>query len=135
MHDASVLADPSIVPDPYPFYARLAEKGPVHWSEKLNAWAIVTHADCVNVLRDPALKAQRMGAVLSAKFPSRSLPPSNIYHRFTNNVMMYTDDPVHDSLRRSTTAGFTQAAHQHYSNVIEQVARNLVATVPDGESA
>lgn len=135
MHDASVLADPSIVPDPYPFYARLAEKGPVHWSEKLNAWAIVTHADCVNVLRDPALKAQRMGAVLSAKFPSRSLPPSNIYHRFTNNVMMYTDDPVHDSLRRSTTAGFTQAAHQHYSNVIEQIARNLVATVPDGKSA
>jgi cytochrome P450 len=49
--------------------------------------------------------------------------------------MMYTDDPVHDSLRRSTTAGFTQAAHQHYSNVIEQVARNLVATVSDGERA
>jgi cytochrome P450 len=49
--------------------------------------------------------------------------------------MMYTDDPVHNSLRRSTTAGFTQAAHQHYSNVIEQVARNLVATVSDGERA
>ena len=135
MHDAAALADPSIVPDPYPFYASLAEKGPVHWCEKLNAWAIMTYGECVNALRDPALKAQRMGAVLSAKFPGRSLPPNNIYHRFTNNVMMYTDDPVHDSLRRSTTAGFTQAAHQHYSNVIEQVARNLVATVPGGESA
>jgi 4-nitrotryptophan synthase len=130
MDDASVLADPSIVSDPYPLYARLADKGPVHWCDKLNAWAIVTHADCTNALRDPRLKAQRMNAVLSAKFPGRSLPPSSIYHRFTNNVMMYTDDPVHDSLRRSTNAGFTQAAHEHYSNVIERVAHELVATIP-----
>jgi hypothetical protein len=69
----------------------------------------MTYGECVNALRDPALKAQRMSAVLSVKFPGRSLPPNNIYHRFTNNVMMYTDDPVHDSLRRSTAAGFTSS--------------------------
>jgi 4-nitrotryptophan synthase len=131
MDDASVLADSRIVSDPYPIYAQLADKGPVHWCEKLNAWAIVTHADCTNALRDPRLKANRMGAVLSAKFPGRLLPLNSIYHRFTNNVMMYTDDPVHDSLRRSTKAGFTQAAHEHYSNVIERVARNLVDAIPN----
>jgi 4-nitrotryptophan synthase len=132
MDNASLLSDPSIVPDPYPVYARLVEKAPVHWCGKLNAWAIMTHADCANALHDPRLKAERMEAILSTKFPGRTLPSGNIYHRFTKNVMMYTDNPIHDSLRRSTRAGFTQAAHKHYSNVIERVARDIVATVPEG---
>lgn len=130
VEDASALSDLGIISDPYPVYARLAEKGPVVRSDRLNAWAIFTHAECTQALRDPQLKADRMQEVLKAKFPHDTLAPDNIYHRFTKNVMMYTDAPVHDSLRHSTRAGFTKQAHEHYSAVIAEVARDLVAEIP-----
>lgn len=130
----SPLSDPNIIPNPYPVYAELAERDPIHWCEGLKAWAIMRHADCLSALNDPRLKAERMEQVLGVKFPGQDLPPESIYHRFTKNVMMYTDPPVHDSLRKSTHPGFTRAAHEHYSKLIEGVANDLVATVPEGKT-
>lgn len=131
MSESSPLSDPSIIPNPYPVYADLAEREPVHWCDGLNAWAVLKYADCVNALKDPRLKAERMEEILHVKF-GRSLPPDSIYHQFTKNVMMYTDPPQHDSLRRSTQPGFTREAHEHYSQIIEGVASDLIATIPKG---
>jgi|SRR5579859_1354461 len=130
MLQPSPLSDPDIVPNPYPVYAKLAESEPVHWCEGLKGWALMKHAECARALSDDRLKAERMDRVLEVKFPGRVLAPDDIYHRFTKNVMMYTDPPLHDSLRRSTNAGFTRAAHEHYARVIEQVAKDLVASIP-----
>ncbi|MFE3661173.1 4-nitrotryptophan synthase [Streptomyces sp. NPDC059165] len=128
----SPLSDPGIVPNPYPVYARLAEQEPVHWCESLSAWAITRYEDCAGALRDPRFKAERMEEILSGKFQGRALSAENIYHRFTKNVMMYTDGPRHAALRKSTRAGFTHEAHGFYSEVIERVAYDLVASVPEG---
>lgn len=125
------LSDPDIVPNPYPVYASLADQEPVHWSEGLNAWAVMRYDDCANALRDPRLKAERMEEVLGAKFPNEPLPSDSIYHRFTKNVMMYTDPPRHDALRKSTRPAFTRAAHDYYNEVIRRVAFDLIATAPD----
>ena len=96
----SPLSNLEIVPNPYPVYAELAENAPVHWCEGLNAWAVMTYEDCANALKDPRFKAERMEEVLSGKFDGRTLSPDNIYHRFTKNVMMYTDEPAHTALRK-----------------------------------
>lgn len=130
---SSPLSDPNIIPNPYPVYAALSESEPVHWCEGLQAWALLRHAECLSAMSDPRLKAERMESVLGVKFPGNDLPPDSIYHRFTKNVMMYTDPPVHDSLRKSTHPGFTRAAHEHYSKLIEEVANDLVATIPQGK--
>ncbi|MFB9839010.1 4-nitrotryptophan synthase [Actinoallomurus acaciae] len=130
MNESSRLADPGIIPDPYPVYAELAEREPVHWSDGLQAWAVLRYADCADALKDPRLSAERMDEVLRVKFEGRTVPPDSIYHRFTKNVMMYTDPPLHDSLRRSTQPAFTRAAHDHYREVIRHVAADLVASVP-----
>lgn len=132
VNDASPLSDPGIVADPFPVYARLREEEPVHWCEGLNAWAVLRHEDCAQALQDVRLKAERMEEVLDAKFPGQPLPVDNIYHRFTKNVMMYTDDPQHAMLRSATRAGFTRAAHDHYDKIIKEVAADLVARVPGG---
>jgi len=132
MGKLSPLSDSGIVPNPYPIYAQLAEQEPVHWCEGLDAWAVMTYEDCTNVLKDPRFKAERMEEILSGKFDGQELPSDNIYHRFTKNVMMYTDEPSHTTLRKSTNVGFTRAAHEFYSQVIERVARDLVASIPEG---
>ncbi|MES5816925.1 4-nitrotryptophan synthase [Streptomyces sp. RG80] len=132
MRNLSPLSDPEIVSNPYPVYADLAQREPVYWDEGLNAWAVMRHADCVSMLKDPRFKAERMEEVLSGKFDGQSLPADNIYHRFTKNVMMYTDAPRHTALRKSTHGGFTREAHEFYSDVIQRVAHDLVATLPEG---
>jgi 4-nitrotryptophan synthase len=130
VNDASPLSDPGIVADPFPVYARLRAEEPVHWCDGLNAWAVLRYEDCTRALQDDRLRAERMVEVLDAKFPGQPLPADNIYHRFTKNVMMYTDDPKHAMLRSATRAGFTRTAHDHYDKIIKQVASDLVATVP-----
>ena len=132
MSKTSPLADPGTVSDPYPVYAALAEREPVHWCEELDAWAVLRYADCAGALTDPRLRAERMESVLGAKYPGQMLPPDSIYHRFTKNVMMYTDPPRHDALRKSTRPAFTRDAHEHYSQIIERVAYELVASIPSG---
>lgn len=134
MVNVSPLSDPRIVPDPYPVYAELVETNPVHWCEGLDAWAVMRYEDCAKAMRNPALKADRMEEVLQAKFDGRAVPADNIYHQFTKNVMMYTDPPVHDALRRSTAPGFTHAAHEFYSDVIKKIAVDLVASIPEGRT-
>ena len=132
MFSPSLLADPRIVPDPYPTYAWLVENEPVHWSSSLQAWCVMHYADCNTVLRHEDMKAQRMDAVLRLKFPGKSLPADSIYHQFTQNVMMYTDAPLHDVLRKSTFSGFTREAHEFYRQQIDQVTADLVAAIPEG---
>jgi 4-nitrotryptophan synthase len=128
----SPLSDPGIVSNPYPVYAQLAEREPVHWCESLKAWAVMKHEDCASALKDPRFRAERMEEILSGKFDGRTLSAENIYHRFTKNVMMYTDNSRHAALRKSTQAGFTRQAHELYSRVIARIARDLVASIPAG---
>ena len=132
MGDPSPLSSPEMIPNPYPVYAALSDREPVHWCEGLDGWALTRYADCAAALKDPRFKAERMTEVLSAKFEGRALAGDNIYHRFTSNVMMYQDAPRHTELRRSTQSAFTRIAHEHYSTVIEEVAAELVASIPAG---
>ena len=134
MVNASPLSDPRIVPDPYPVYAELAETEPVHWCAGLDAWAVMRYDDCAKALKNPQLKADRMEEVLQAKFDGRAVQTDNVYYQFTKNVMMYTDPPVHDALRRSTAPGFTRDAHEFYSDVIKKIAVDLVASIPEGQT-
>jgi 4-nitrotryptophan synthase len=129
----SPLSDPSIVANPYPVYADLAEKHPVHWCAGLNAFAVMRYADCVKTLSDPRLRGERMASVLDVKFPNHGLAEDSIYHRFTKNVMMYTDPPKHDALRRATNPGFTREAHDHYDKLLKVLARELVSKITLGE--
>ena len=46
MQTQTALSDPSIVPNPYPVYAELADREPVHWCEGLGAWAVLRYDDC-----------------------------------------------------------------------------------------
>lgn len=129
MYRTTHLADPQIVADPYPIYSSLIENDPIAWSDSLKAWCVMTYADCVEVLKHCDLRAQRMESVLDLKFPGERLPEDSIYHRFTQNVMMYTDPPLHDVLRRATNAGFTREAHAFYAKAIEQVTADLVDSI------
>ena len=49
------LADPAVVADPYPSFARARAAAPVQWHEGLGLWLAFTHAESNAVLRDRRL--------------------------------------------------------------------------------
>src|ERR1700694_645340 len=59
----SNLLNPEVRRDPYPFYRRLREEAPVHWDPnafKEGGWVLTRLADCMAVLRDPRVTAERL---------------------------------------------------------------------------
>ena len=90
--------------DPYPVYAALRARAPVHRSTLLNAWLFTRHADVDAILRDH----RRFGndprkGTLSPR-QQAMLPPG---HEFT---MLLLDPPDHTRLRALVNKAFTRRA-------------------------
>jgi len=43
-------ADPAVMADPFPVYARLRDQDPVHWSPSLKSWIITRYTDVRDLL-------------------------------------------------------------------------------------
>ena len=106
LHGVSLnIFDPALTKDPYPFYNRLRNKAPIHYSMALRAWW-VTEFDLVQeVLRD-----KRFGSDVR-KFPQivkKILPDLDEDRResFEHPSMLNLDPPDHSRIRRLVSQGF-----------------------------
>ena len=107
--------------DPYPEYAALRERSPVHRSRLLNAWVFSRYADVDTVLRnhrqfssDPARRnlSRRQQAIV----PHRD-----------DYTMLLLDPPDHTRLRALVNKAFTRRA----VNALEPHIRSLVNSLLD----
>ena len=112
---------PEMAQDPYPAYAKLRERSPVHRSRLLNAWVFSRYADVDTVLRnhrqfssDPAKRdlSRRQQAIV---------PPRDDY------TMLLLDPPDHTRLRALVNKAFTRRA----VNALEPHIRSLVNSLLD----
>ena len=108
--------------DPYPVYAALRARDPVHRSTLLNAWLCTRHADMDAILRDH----QRFGSdprkgTLSPR-QQAMLPPG---HEFT---MLLLDPPDHTRLRALVNKAFARRA----VNELEPRIRAILGSLLDG---
>ena len=107
--------------DPYPVYAALRARAPVHRSTLLNAWLFTRHADMDAILRDHRRFGNdpRKGTLSSRQ--RAMLPPS---HEFT---MLLLDPPDHTRLRALVNRAFTRRA----VNTLEPRIRAIVGSLLD----
>jgi hypothetical protein len=92
--------------DPYPFFARLRARDPVHWSEPLNAWVLTRHDDIFAALSDTRLGYGRIGALMAPIAQDRraSLAP---LEEHIGHWLGFTDPPQHTRLRKLVSGMFT----------------------------
>ena len=95
---------PGFFEDPYPHYAELRERDPVHRS-LIGPWILSGYEDVVRVLRDPTLSVEDRNAVsftvepeIAAVFEGRD---------GGDRAMLNLDPPDHDRLRRLVSKAFT----------------------------
>lgn len=106
MHGVSLnIFDAALAEDPYPFYKRLRNKAPIHYSIALRAWWVTAFDLVQEVLRD-----KRFGSDVR-KFPERVkkiLPNLDAERRedFENPSMLNLDPPDHSRIRRLVSHGF-----------------------------
>jgi len=119
------LADPDVVADPYPHFAREREQHAVAWHETSGMYLTFAHATVGQVQRD-----RRLGRIWADKEPLDYLEPFNLLHR---NQMMENEPPVHTRLRRPVAKAFARGHIERLRPRVREIAAGLLDDLdPDG---
>ena len=109
------------VQDPYPVYAALRARDPVHRSRLLKAWVFTRHADVDAILRDHRRFGNdpRKGTLSSRQLAMLPRP-----HEYT---LLFLDPPDHTRLRALVSKAFTPRA----VNALEARIRSILGALLD----
>jgi pimeloyl-[acyl-carrier protein] synthase len=116
---------PRIYRNPYPTYAKLRLRDPVHWNFLSRSWIISRHRDIDAILRDHARFSNdsryRQGV---NQAQAVSLNPSG-------PSILFLDPPDHTRLRALVQQAFTPRALAALAPRIRQIAAHLLDHIPD----
>lgn len=113
-------ADPAFLADPYPTFAAMRARAPVHAHPGLGMPVAVSHAACSAVLR-----SRDLGRIWADAEPAETFPAFNLLHR---NSLLEREGPPHTRLR-SLVAGAFQRGH---TARLEPSVRALAGRLVDG---
>jgi hypothetical protein len=92
--------DPALLADPFPFYSRMREEDPVHWSPLLRAWVLTRYDDVKRVCLDTAgMSSDRLRPFFATLAPPEALRVAELA-RYLTLWMVFRDPPEHTRLRR-----------------------------------
>jgi cytochrome P450 len=100
MADTDLLYDPAsyaLQANPFPTYRRMQEESPLHHNPELGFWALTRFDDVIQGLTDHVSLSSAQGTVLE-QIAGGEPPP---------DMMIFTDPPRHDALRRLVSRAFT----------------------------
>jgi cytochrome P450 len=63
------FADPKVMQDPYPYYARMRAEDPVHFDEGIHTWLVTRHDDILSVVRNTTVYSDEMRVSKSIRSP------------------------------------------------------------------
>jgi cytochrome P450 len=121
----AALADPAVLPDPYPVLAGLREASP--FAEADGALVVAgRHEDCSAILRDPRSSSERNNSLLT--------PPEVRAQRAPSFLSL--DPPDHTRLRRLVSKAFTPRAIARLEPRIRELSDELLtAAAAKGDRA
>ncbi len=134
------LFDPGFVEDPFPRYAELRERAPVH-HDPGGYWVLTRHAECLELLRsrsasvdaaniDPSARPRGLG-----RQPGRNLEAEQLAQAINDNrPFIFRDPPDHTLMRGLVSKAFTPRMIEGLRARIEQMVDALIdAALERGE--
>lgn len=123
--------DPAVVANPYPSYAALRMREPVHWGVSGDAhmpgtWYLVAHDDVVPALKDSRLGHEVEGVLSEARRP-RHDPKFAALQDILKEWMLLRDPPHHTHLRAPVIRAFTPRVVNKMLPRVRRLADELVA--------
>jgi cytochrome P450 len=135
--DDDILA-PHAVADPYPMFARLRERAPVHYSERYRAWLVTGYAECHLAHTHPAISSDRITFVLRRLEAQGAEPQLLDVFRVLSGWMVFKDGAAHRRLRGLVSQAFTPRSVARMEVRVREIADGLLDELldrPDGEGA
>lgn len=116
---------PSVYTDPYPTYARLREKDPVHWSPLMDSWVFSRYRHVDSILRDHKRFSNDNSKRGNPSHIDESLDLAN------QPSMLFRDPPIHTRLRALVSRAFTPAVIDGLAGRIRVIADDLLDRIDD----
>lgn len=93
-------SDPGVVSDPFPYYQRMRDEDPCHWSPALKARVLTRYEDVKRVCLDTAAMSSDRLRPFFATLPSAERARIAQLMRYLTLWMVFRDPPEHTRLRR-----------------------------------
>lgn len=127
-----ILFDPSqpgFAKNPYPFYADLRTRDPVHRSQN-GAWILSRYADIVDLLRDRSASSQALvdAELRKASYSIRKAWQESVMASTLASTMLFKDPPDHTRLRNLVSKAFTPRAVSQLKARVRSIAQELLET-------
>jgi cytochrome P450 len=100
------LTSESNVQDPFPLFAWLRRRDPVHWSESLGGWVVTRYADVLEVFDRPDRFSSDRFRLTSPRHASERAPVRAV-SRVLRDWLVFRDPPDHTRLRALLQKSFT----------------------------
>ncbi len=124
-------ADPAVLRNPHPVFARLRAEDPVHWSEPMSGWIVTRHDDITDALTDADVySAERLGNVRK-HLPAAAQASAEDILRYLNSWMVFRDPPDHTRLRRHMAAVLNLPTFESLRGTVSELTTMLLDRLPD----
>ena len=111
--------------DPYPVYAAIRARNPVHRSRLLNAWLFTRYADVDAILRDHHNFGSDPRKATLSRRQRKLLPPDE------ELTMLTLDPPDHTRLRALVNKAFTRSAVRGLEARVRSIMSSLLDDIDD----
>jgi pimeloyl-[acyl-carrier protein] synthase len=125
--DSYGLFTAAAIQDPYPYYRRLRESEPIHWSQKAQAWTFTRYDDVFALQTRPDLSVDRVETLYSYLPKSDTERFSSIVEHYSR-WLLYRDDAYHDRLK----ALFMRAMTPRAVELLRPKIQRRIDTLLDG---
>jgi cytochrome P450 len=110
--------------DPWTVYSDLGTQ--VQWNDSLGGWVVTRHATCLDVLKDPRMRADRLSAFLRSR-PARDQGRLQPLAERLRHWMLLLDAPDHPRVRGAMNRAFTPQATEALRPRITALVDELLA--------
>jgi cytochrome P450 len=122
--------DLSFVTDPYPVYAELRERGPIHYFEETDQWLIPRYGDVSTLLRDRRFGRTYLHVATHAEMGRpEDAKESRVFWWLIRNGILDMEPPDHTRVRRLVAKAFTPRMVQALRERIQRFMDGLVDQV------
>ncbi len=124
------LNDPASIDDPYSYWSRYRDMGPVQWSDAHRAWVVLGHVELSEAFRDGRLLSADRVTPLERVAAHRPSSFSKVVE-LLGGWMVFRDPPLHTHLRDPMRNVFTPRRVATLEEMVSQVVDEIVDGLDD----
>ena len=119
------LNDPASIDDPYSYWSRYRDMGPVQWSDAHRAWVVLGHVELSEAFRDGRLLSADRVTPLERVAAHRPSSFAKVVE-LLGGWMVFRDPPLHTHLRDPMRNVFTPRRVATLEEMVSQVVDEIV---------